>query len=738
MSFIWLFYSLTANAKVLVLVETVYHNENPFYVSQYVNDLKNIEFKNADVQNVTLSLYQNTYNQCHPIWQTICDEYTSSLSSGDTLEGVVMVGEIPSAWCNANKYGNNVPDDRYFMDICDQNHNVYSSDTPTVWSFDNTKNMFTSYNLPDQDKYLDVWVSRIMANQIRGLRDSLTVMDGYTIVNNYFVRLHARMTQPALVPPRGFAMGGISEWGSPDPVYEVGFQYLNLRNVYDIGFPDNRPANWLLQLVWGPYGGTTLGAFNGTRYIDMIGQNHITKAYSQLWDYKTGNWGQIQTNPPDTLGYEWAGIYEHSSFNMHTFNQDQENQTPFGVFRDVTEVPQWTLGCYNDTSTDYWNNWTFRYNPAWLSNPYDAICSRDEKSIFKAKVLGGSYRIYVHYPADTGNSNFVYGFIHSWPVNYNFGGAEGSGITRVFGFGSTLSCPLSYPQNCSLPVLVPIDMTRHIHTLPAPDNNFECIVDTSGNPGIFTFNDGDTAWIQLMVDGSTLIADAVRLVRTTDSLTTYYTIDNADFSFASNNWYERAFLDMQDEDMAHHNSISKVPFFVSSGCETGNYMDCYNPDDIFETLETSPYIENCLGVLYGMAHSGLISLTSASEYTGGDNSFNYFTQTLAGKDKFGLPNDFGNALLAKCNNDVINNTPMELIGAGTLRADSTAYVPYGTQEVMLDSQQVSTTVTYSDSGKLVWLQDLTVTSTGNLTVLGKEIRIFAESDLQGTVDIKVP
>jgi len=46
-----------------------------------------------------------------------------------------------------------------------------------------------------------------MANQIRGLRNGLTAMDEYTIINNYLDRLHQRMTMPAKVPPRGFAMG---------------------------------------------------------------------------------------------------------------------------------------------------------------------------------------------------------------------------------------------------------------------------------------------------------------------------------------------------------------------------------------------------------------------------------------------------------------------------------------------------------------------------------------------------
>jgi hypothetical protein len=237
------------------------------------------------------------------------------------------------------------------------------------------------------------------------------------------------------------------------------------------------------------------------------------------------------------------------------------------------------------------------------------------------------------------------------------------------------------------------------------------------------------------VDDSNLIADAVRLVRTSDNYT--ITIDNTDPGFMSNNWYDRAFLDMQDEDTVNHNSISKVPFFVSAGCEVGNYMGCYDPTDTYhQTFETSPHVENCLGLLYGMAHSGLISLTSAISYPGcEDNPFTPFTTSLTGKDSYGQWNTFGKALLAQYNSGNIF-IPLVFIGAGTLRADSTAYVPYGTQEVTIANQQISSDTTNSDPGDLIWLQGLNVTSTGNYTAVGKEVRIYPESDLKGTVDIK--
>jgi hypothetical protein len=736
-------YSAILNAKVLIIVEYNYCMYDEYITSdscvpKYQKDLLDVDFKQSNVVIYRNNFSLNTQQQCEALWDTISNKYANSLRTGDTLEGVVMVGNLPCAW-REDLYWHNedpnispedIPDDRYFMDICDQNHNVYSSDN-VVWDFDATKNLFTIYHSPDQ--HLDIWVSRIMADQIRGLRNGLIAMDEYTIINNYFARLHARMTQPAKVPPRGFAMGGISEWGNPapDPCAEVGFGHLNLRNVFDFRFPSNRPSNWLLQLVWGPYGGTTLGAFNGTRYSDVPGQNEITWTNSQLWDYKTSSNVSVQAH--DTMGYEWAGIYEHSNFNTHAFNQSpdsQVDQTPFGIFTDATLAAQWCPNNLNVTGSQYYHNSAYVYNPDNnTSNPWDAICGRGENSIFKALIptgAGGTYHIYLSYPSSPSNSNWVYGMVHSWARDHSF--YPYAGLTRVFGFPNLDSI---YGWHYGLSKIAAIDMTTHNPAYTYPGTNFECIHDLGGNLANFTFNDNDTAWIEPSVDAGNLIADAVMLVPTAGG--SPIIIDNSDLGFASNNWYDRSFLDMQDEDAVNHNSISKVPFFISSGCETGNYMCCYDPADVsHNNFETSPHVENCLGLLYGMAHSGLISFTSAISYPEGEG-FDNFTIALAGKDSHGQPNTFGNALLAKCNNDI--GIPMVLIGAGTLRADSTAYVPYGIQEVTIVNQQISNTVTYSDPGKLVWLQGLNVTSSGNCTTVGKEVRIYAESDLKGAMHI---
>ena len=189
---------------------------------------------------------------------------------------------------------------------------------------------------------------------------------------------------------------------------------------------------------------------------------------------------------------------------------------------------------------------------------------------------------------------------------------------------------------------------------------------------------------------------------------------------------------MQDEDPIYNAAYSKVPFFVSSGCQVGNYMGCYDYDSIYQNLTST--ISNDLGLLYGMAHSGLISLTSAVDYPGYQGAqFTPFTTTLAAKDINGQPNTIGDGVLNQSNANLSN--PYVFIGAGTLRADSSAYVPYGTQETKLIDLQISNTVTYSYPGNLIWLENFNVTSSGNCTINGKEIRIYPESDLNGEVHV---
>jgi hypothetical protein len=75
------------------------------------------------------------------------------------------------------------------------------------------------------------------------------------------------------------------------------------------------------------------------------------------------------------------------------------------------------------------------------------------------------------------------------------------------------------------------------------------------------------------------------------------------------------------------------------------------------------------------------------------------------------------------------------IGAGTLKAS--AYVPYGTTMQTFNGVTISTTgQLYNYPGQLIWLENFTVTPTGGLTVQGKEVRVYAESDLNGSVDLK--
>jgi hypothetical protein len=192
-------------------------------------------------------------------------------------------------------------------------------------------------------------------------------------------------------------------------------------------------------------------------------------------------------------------------------------------------------------------------------------------------------------------------------------------------------------------------------------------------------------------------------------------------------------MDMQDEG-DDHKAFSKVPFIVSAECEVGGYFNCY---DTVTTL--SGEIFNDLGLLYGMGNNGLISLTSTKDYWGSEiDPFYPFTNTLNAVNYFGLAATMGDGMRSIFNAYGICGPPSNenyvLIGAGTLKA--APYIPYGMQMQQLSGGNIENTDTCNYSGQLIWLQNFNVASTGNFTAIGKEIRIYAESDLKGEADIK--
>ena len=747
-----LVFASVANAKVLVVVDTgyYYYGTDSTYVNRYIDDVRKVDFKNVDMRISWFNDEADVQDRCEPLWDTISAEYKSSLSSSDTLEGVVMVGDLPFAWrvdslwnyiqATWGKYA--IPeittDDRYFMDLYNNSTGKCYTNANQVFAFDTTANLYTTYK---GDGQMDVWVSRIMANQIRGLRNGLTAMDEYTIINNYLDRLHQRMTMPAKVPPRGFAMGGITEWPYHDAFDEFGMKNLHLRNVFDFIDTASTPGNWLLQLTKGPYGGTTLGAFNGTRYQDLSSygcpKNNITITNSHLWDSLIPGGNLIPIQPQDTFGYEWAGIYEHSLFSLHGFNLDPSGwpHAANGTFRSQTNGIQYSAANWLRTGQGWAGGYfldslDYRLNPMNLPN-YE----RDQHAIFKAPIMAtGNYSVWQYFKPSPANSRMVAGMAYSWPPYQNFGQSQGTAID--FGLDSQTDTS-SFDTNWRWGYLV--------------TNNFIA---------------GDTAWIWISNEpppypqfpqydsiyhadtAGYFIADAIMLAPVPGQCSGCDTIiiDNSSLGFTSTNWKDRSFLDMQDEDGAYHNAISKVPFFISSGCLVGDYTGCYDTSDWLHEYLSAPTL-NCLGQLYGMAHSGLISLTSAISYPGASyqNSFAPFTSKLATKDGKGLASDFGSASLAQYNsgNDMLcgewgypcYNIPLSLFGAGTLRDDSTAYVPYGTLEIQIMNQQISGTFSHTYSDSMVWLENYNVSPTGNCSISGKEVRIYAESDLRGTVDV---
>jgi len=283
-----------ANAKVLFVInaETYASGSIQYYFHQYVSDVKKIDLKDT---SVIIYDYSNQYtadmhDRCFALWQVLRDSCQANYTTAHPIEGVVLVGNLPSAWCQDNFATDNwgpetAPDDRYFMDLYDGGTvppTFYTqANEMAIWTFDPIRNIFTAYNNRASinhygtisDGQMDIWVSRIMAQQIRAARGPLyggqTIEDENAILIDYFMRLRDRMRSPAKVPARGFAMGAITEWSDHDPVTKLGMRNLNLQNLFKFDYMESSPGNYLLQLTKGPYGGTTLGAYNGERYADI-------------------------------------------------------------------------------------------------------------------------------------------------------------------------------------------------------------------------------------------------------------------------------------------------------------------------------------------------------------------------------------------------------------------------------------------------------------------------------------
>jgi len=433
-----LLFATNTGAKVLFVINSTLYNSGYVqgFFKSYVSAVNKIDHKDT---SVVIYNYDpttgNMHDRCQPLWRLLRDSCQANYNTTHPIEGVVFIGNLPMVWCSDNHathtWGTEIaPDDRYFMDLFNINTGTFytNANETAIWTFDPAQNIFTGYS--SLDGRMDIWVSRIMAQQIRAARgplfsNGLYAEDENEMLMEYFTRLLARMRAPAKVPARGFGMGGISSWADHDAVDKLGLTKLKLLSVFSFDLMESCPGNYLLQLTKGPYGGTTLGAYNGVRYADLgIAKNNITKTYGNTLriDRITGNPILISSNPPDTFGYEWAGIYEHSDYWSHMFNMIEYQSPDYnGVFSSLTYGKQWSDANWLQPSGGYNNGSYFQYNQVY-DNPYHTDSNsanpnqRGQFAIFKASIpTAGDYTIKMYCKADLNNTPGVYGNIKSVP-----------------------------------------------------------------------------------------------------------------------------------------------------------------------------------------------------------------------------------------------------------------------------------------------------------------------------------
>ncbi len=636
-------------------------------LTQYLDDIAKRDHKKAKL--IVWQTVPNTnYRQCDSLWRALQNEYFASKDSGDWVEGAVMIGNIPVPLTHHGDQW--LPLDQVYMDVVDTRQDHPRRYIACPFSEDvEDGNCFWWRNNYNGDRKFDMWVTRVNAQYLNGgIRAGVDFFDENAIYKNYLSKVHARMTKPPTVPSRGFVMGGSSQYFSSYPLHNVlgrTMMKLNLPWIAEFTGGENSAFNWMSQLLAGPRGCVTCGGFNGKLFQNERGRRYcrydtLNTVYVRGDTVPTSR----KVDPSDSLGWEWAGLYNYSCPEFIQFAGEGSGRTLGGYFNFGTLGPCWSSGNYQDDSI----------NP----DPYNRRFGWKEKYVvWRWKVTSkGAYNVYAYFATDSKNCNYV-----EYYMQYDSLDARGAPV-RILNGMDDMRYRFGIDQR---------SYESRLSSNPAsPDYNWhqifsnELTLDSNRMAAVYSpANRGNHPLVLGGLIRGRQIVGGIRFIRVdgkvdqTVSDTQPATFPNSenhpDEIFATDGCFTSDAVDRGYEDMGDESGgggFSKTQFFLILAGQINNFIH-YNPEYVTpgdtNIWKNRSSVSKCLGNLYALGHDGLICMGAVtSDYLG--DSYDPFVSSLAeGKD-------FGQAFL-----DQQNANPFGMIycllGTGSLKSRPYVFQP---------------------------------------------------------------
>jgi hypothetical protein len=678
--------------KILIVVETNCLQAISTWVNMYSTAIEDIDNKHCEVIDWTNPVGDMTY-QCQPLRDLLQQKYFEARSAGDALEGAVLIGDVCVPLAYDSFYPDLYPMDHFFMDIVDRRPNP-----PVPYEIDTVPFNYTVYPPRGQtafsgnykrgaigvggDTTYDIWVSRINAAYMPTLREGWNIKDEYWIYIDYLQKVVNRMNNPATVPSRGFIMGGpedLTQWAPLESTLGC-LRNLSLPWFVEFDGPEqNSPFNWMSQLLAGPRGTMTYGSFNGALFPMIQSERNRRYCWYTLLNafiYGSGTATPVSIAGNDSLGWEWAGLYNHSFPNGSNFWSGfdpggNSYYTYNGSFNNATWGPSITLA---DRMTDggYLGEYYRYYTDPDVENPYNMnMGTKGKMAFWRWRVKTGSPRtknfdVYLSYVPSVLNDTHLFVNLQEATMNANGVPFKSVGpINNMFG--------VCYDQTNPQNDLLPQYRTKYpgcwhrVKLNTSPDTSIRYVTLHRDSIAIVSVD-----FCHDEVTPVYRIADAVLFISTDRTIDTaiddsqpYLYPEQNDVShqifstggFAFSDYFNRNYEDMGTEPGG--GGWSKSQFFMFCACEINNFTKNKN-----------------IGMMYALGHNGLINMGAAGPDDPNQVLRTPYIQALSNGMDFGQAYIYAVNVTSKW---APSYQYYNLFGAGTLHAQP--YIQYGSDVV---------------------------------------------------------